>query len=229
MLIVNEYHLRQVLTEYLQHYNTARPHRALSQLTPAQADTRPPAGQPRRAPDPRGCARGRVRSRRGSGRRDMAAAGSAAGPRARRRGGSTRWPAWSRSRSARSPLPGTTGSPRSGSGSGGLARQTWPGCAPRGTRSLAGTGRRMRKRSGWCWTAWTREPRPGPCSGRARAIAGARAGRPRPACAATVRGASSTKARGLLRLLSAGSGQFLRCSSKNAMMRRRASCADGSW
>ena len=42
LLIVNEHHLRQVLTEYLQHYNTARPHRALGQLPPAQADTRPP-------------------------------------------------------------------------------------------------------------------------------------------------------------------------------------------
>jgi len=42
LLIVNDHHLRQVLTEYLQHYNTARPHRALGQLTPAQADTRPP-------------------------------------------------------------------------------------------------------------------------------------------------------------------------------------------
>ena len=42
MLIVNEYHLRQVLIEYLRHYNTARPHRALSQLTPSQAGTRPP-------------------------------------------------------------------------------------------------------------------------------------------------------------------------------------------
>jgi transposase InsO family protein len=41
-LIVNEHHLRQVLTEYLQHYNTARPHRALGQLTPTQAGTRPP-------------------------------------------------------------------------------------------------------------------------------------------------------------------------------------------
>ena len=53
LLIINEHHLRQVLTEYLWHYNTARPHRALGQLTPAQADTRPPepvnlAG----APDP---------------------------------------------------------------------------------------------------------------------------------------------------------------------------------
>jgi putative transposase len=40
--IVNEHHLRQVLAEYLQHYNTARPHRFLGQLTPAQADTQPP-------------------------------------------------------------------------------------------------------------------------------------------------------------------------------------------
>jgi putative transposase len=37
LLIVNEHHLRQVLTEYLLHYNTGRPHRALGQLTPAQA------------------------------------------------------------------------------------------------------------------------------------------------------------------------------------------------
>ena len=42
LLIVNEHHLRRVLTEYLQHYNAARPHRSLGQLTPAQADTRPP-------------------------------------------------------------------------------------------------------------------------------------------------------------------------------------------
>ena len=42
LLIVNEHHLRQLLTEYLQHYNTARPHRFLGQLTPAQADTQPP-------------------------------------------------------------------------------------------------------------------------------------------------------------------------------------------
>jgi transposase InsO family protein len=40
-LIVNEHHLRQVLTEYLLHYNTARPHRALGQLPPAQAHKRP--------------------------------------------------------------------------------------------------------------------------------------------------------------------------------------------
>jgi transposase InsO family protein len=42
LLIVNEHHLRGVLTEYLQHYNAARPHRSLGQLTPAQADTRRP-------------------------------------------------------------------------------------------------------------------------------------------------------------------------------------------
>jgi hypothetical protein len=42
VLIVNEDHLRQALTEYLRHYNTARPHRSLSQLTPAQAETQPP-------------------------------------------------------------------------------------------------------------------------------------------------------------------------------------------
>jgi transposase InsO family protein len=42
LLIVGEHHLRQVLTEYLRHYNTGRPHRTLGQLAPAQADTRPP-------------------------------------------------------------------------------------------------------------------------------------------------------------------------------------------
>ena len=42
LLIVNEHHLRRVLTEYLRHYKAARPHRALGQLTPAQAGTRRP-------------------------------------------------------------------------------------------------------------------------------------------------------------------------------------------
>ncbi len=42
LLILGERHLRQVLTEYLQHYNTARPHRTLHQLAPAQAGTPPP-------------------------------------------------------------------------------------------------------------------------------------------------------------------------------------------
>jgi putative transposase len=41
LLIVNEHHLRRVLTEYMVHYNTARPHRALGQLAPAQAGARP--------------------------------------------------------------------------------------------------------------------------------------------------------------------------------------------
>ena len=40
LLIINEHHLRRVLTEYLLHY--PRPHRSLGQLAPAQADTRPP-------------------------------------------------------------------------------------------------------------------------------------------------------------------------------------------
>ena len=43
LLIVNEHHPRQMLTEYLRHYNTARPHRALGQLPPAQAHTQPPS------------------------------------------------------------------------------------------------------------------------------------------------------------------------------------------
>ena len=42
LLIISEHHLREVLTEYLEDYNTVRPHRGLGQLTPAQADTRPP-------------------------------------------------------------------------------------------------------------------------------------------------------------------------------------------
>jgi putative transposase len=42
VLIVNEHHLRRALTEYLRHYNAARPHRSLGQLTPTQAETQPP-------------------------------------------------------------------------------------------------------------------------------------------------------------------------------------------
>ena len=42
VLIVKEHHLQRVLTEYLRHYNTARPHRALGQLAPAQAGIRSP-------------------------------------------------------------------------------------------------------------------------------------------------------------------------------------------
>jgi putative transposase len=42
ILIIDEHHLRRALAEYLRHYNAARPHRFLGQLTPTQADTRPP-------------------------------------------------------------------------------------------------------------------------------------------------------------------------------------------
>jgi len=40
--IIDEHHVRRALTEYLRHYNAARPHRSPGQLTPAQADTHPP-------------------------------------------------------------------------------------------------------------------------------------------------------------------------------------------
>ncbi|MGP3958056.1 integrase core domain-containing protein [Nonomuraea sp. 3N208] len=42
MLILNEHHLRRTLSRYLEHYNTARPHRSIGQLSPAQAETGPP-------------------------------------------------------------------------------------------------------------------------------------------------------------------------------------------
>lgn len=41
-LILGESHLRLVLTELLAHYNTVRPHRALGQLSPSQAETAGP-------------------------------------------------------------------------------------------------------------------------------------------------------------------------------------------
>jgi hypothetical protein len=41
LLIFNEHHLHRVLTEYLLHYNTARPRRSLAHITPAQADSQP--------------------------------------------------------------------------------------------------------------------------------------------------------------------------------------------
>jgi putative transposase len=41
MLIFGERHLRIVLGQYVRHYN-GRPHRALGQLAPAQAETGPP-------------------------------------------------------------------------------------------------------------------------------------------------------------------------------------------
>ena len=42
ILVVNERHLRRIVTVYLHHFNTARPHRTLGQLAPTQADTQPP-------------------------------------------------------------------------------------------------------------------------------------------------------------------------------------------
>ncbi|MET9248813.1 integrase core domain-containing protein [Nonomuraea sp. NPDC003709] len=41
--MLNERHLRRILTQYLEHYNTARPHRGLGQLCPSQAETGPPS------------------------------------------------------------------------------------------------------------------------------------------------------------------------------------------
>ena len=53
LLIVNEHHLRQLLTEYLQHYNTARPS-PLPRPAHTSSSRHPAAGadQPRRPPDP---------------------------------------------------------------------------------------------------------------------------------------------------------------------------------
>jgi hypothetical protein len=42
LLIINERHLRRILTVYLHHFYTARPHRTLAQLAPAQAETTHP-------------------------------------------------------------------------------------------------------------------------------------------------------------------------------------------
>jgi putative transposase len=42
VLVLNERHLRRILTIYLHHFNTARPHRTLAQLAPTQAETQPP-------------------------------------------------------------------------------------------------------------------------------------------------------------------------------------------
>jgi transposase InsO family protein len=38
VLVVNERHLRRILTIYLSHFNAARPHRTLAQLTPTQTE-----------------------------------------------------------------------------------------------------------------------------------------------------------------------------------------------
>lgn len=52
MLIVSEHHLRQVATEYLIHYNTARPHRAPGPAATGSSPHPATADQPRRVPDP---------------------------------------------------------------------------------------------------------------------------------------------------------------------------------
>ncbi|MGH3533853.1 MAG: integrase core domain-containing protein [Pseudonocardiaceae bacterium] len=41
VLILNDHHLRRILTTYLNHFNTARPHRTLGQLAPDQAQPPP--------------------------------------------------------------------------------------------------------------------------------------------------------------------------------------------
>jgi putative transposase len=43
ILILGERHLRLLLQKFLAHYNDIRPHRALRQLSPAQAESTPPA------------------------------------------------------------------------------------------------------------------------------------------------------------------------------------------
>ena len=44
IVIVNERHLRRIFTDYLHHFNAARPHQSLAQLAPAQAETQSPPG-----------------------------------------------------------------------------------------------------------------------------------------------------------------------------------------
>ncbi|MFI9561690.1 integrase core domain-containing protein [Nonomuraea endophytica] len=41
-LLLKEHHLHRTLTRRLGHYNTARPHRGIGQLSPSQAETGPP-------------------------------------------------------------------------------------------------------------------------------------------------------------------------------------------
>jgi len=43
MLILGRRHLAAVLAEYVEHYNSHRPHRSLSQRSPAAFDATPPA------------------------------------------------------------------------------------------------------------------------------------------------------------------------------------------
>ena len=50
VLILGEAHLRAVLAEYQEHYNTARPHQGIGQRTPAARTTLPARQQPASAP-----------------------------------------------------------------------------------------------------------------------------------------------------------------------------------
>jgi transposase InsO family protein len=52
MLITGERHLRLILSEYTDHYNSHRPHRALSQDPPAGRPHQPSSGRERPSPAP---------------------------------------------------------------------------------------------------------------------------------------------------------------------------------
>ena len=119
----------------------------------------------------RACARGRARSRRrGPGRLCLEALPDPRSPRG------TDLPTGlpDRDRHLRFTAAGKDGFTAVGSGSGAAASRTWPGCAPRGTRSLAGARPRMITRSGWCWAVWTC----GSCSATAWSATGAAGRRP---------------------------------------------------
>ena len=77
--------------------------------------------------------------------------------RARRRGGSIRWPAWSRSRVCAFTAAGNDRFTAVGQWIR-RARQTWPACGLRGIRWPAGTGYRIEADPGGRWTVWTRGP-----------------------------------------------------------------------
>jgi putative transposase len=47
-VLIIKRHLRRTVTVYLVHFNAARPHRSLGQLTPAQTETPPPEPTTRR-------------------------------------------------------------------------------------------------------------------------------------------------------------------------------------
>jgi len=75
----------------------------------------------------------------------------------------------------------------------------------------------MRRRSGWSWTAWTRGPWPGPCSGRARRAARV-AGHPR----ASVRGYRARQAAQHAKALARGRLRAVAVDGKTCRGARRA-------